>query len=84
MLPVLIAGFSAGTIHPLFFLVPATLSASLGFMLPIATPPNTIVYGTKMIRAKELSRAGLAVNIAGILGITLLAFLMYAVGYYDK
>ncbi len=78
MLPVLIAGFGTGTIHPLFFLVPAALAASLGFMLPIATPPNTIVYGTKMIQAKELSRAGLVVNLAGIGIITLLAALMHA------
>lgn len=84
MLPVLIAGFGAGTIHPLFFLVPAALSASLGFMLPIATPPNTIVYGTKMIRAKELSRAGLIVNLTGIAVITLLAFLLYQFGYYAE
>lgn len=82
MLPVLLAVFGAGTLHPLFFLVPAALSASLGFMLPIATPPNTIVYGTKMIRAKELSRAGLVVNLAGIGVITLIAFLLYQSGYY--
>lgn len=82
MLPVLIAGFGTGSTHPLFFLVPAALAASLGFMLPIATPPNTIVYGTKMIRAKELSRAGLAVNLAGIVIITLLAYLLSAMGYY--
>ncbi len=84
VLPVLIAGFGVGTIHPLFFLVPAALSASLGFMLPIATPPNTIVYGTKMIHAKELSRAGLVVNVAGIAVITLLAYLLYSFGYYTN
>lgn len=83
MLPVLIAGFGSGTIHPLFFLVPAALAASLGFMLPIATPPNTIVYGTKMIRAKELSRAGLVVNLAGIAIITLLAYIASAFGHYS-
>lgn len=84
MLPILIAGFGSGTLHPLFFLLPAALAASLGFMLPIATPPNTIVYGTKMIHAKELSRAGLVVNLAGIGVITLIAFLLYTFGYYKS
>jgi sodium-dependent dicarboxylate transporter 2/3/5 len=78
MLPVLIAGFGTGHIPPLFFLVPAALSASLGFMLPIATPPNTIVYGTRLITAKELSRAGLVVNLAGIALITAMAALHYS------
>ncbi len=77
MLPVLIAGFASGSSNPLLYLVPAAFAASLGFMLPIATPPNTIVYGTKQIRAKELMRAGLVVNLAGIAIITLMAALMY-------
>lgn len=84
MIPLLISGFAGGTINPLFILVPATLAASLGFMMPIATPPNTIVYGTKFIHAKELARAGLFVNVAGIAGITLLAYLLYTFGYYAK
>ncbi|HTF05599.1 MAG TPA: SLC13 family permease, partial [Bacteroidia bacterium] len=82
MIPILIATFGAGTIHPLFFLLPAAMAASLGFMLPIATPPNTIVYGTKFITTKELARAGLVVNISGIFAITLLASLLYYFGYY--
>lgn len=83
MIPLLISGFAGTAIHPLFILVPATLAASLGFMMPIATPPNTIAYGTKMIHAKDLAKAGLVVNIAGILGIMLVAYLLYAFGYYN-
>jgi sodium-dependent dicarboxylate transporter 2/3/5 len=84
MIPLLISGFSGSSINPLFILVPATLAASLGFMMPIATPPNTIVYGTKFIHTKELARAGLVVNIAGILAITLLSYILFAAGYYTK
>lgn len=84
MIPLLVSGFAGGELNPLFILVPATLAASLGFMMPIATPPNTIVYGTKFIHAKELARAGLFVNVAGILGLTLLAYLLYTFGYYSN
>lgn len=83
MIPLLISGFAGSAINPLFILVPATLASSLGFMMPIATPPNTIVYGTKFIHTRELARAGVLVNIAGILGITLLAYLLYTFGYYE-
>jgi solute carrier family 13 (sodium-dependent dicarboxylate transporter), member 2/3/5 len=84
MIPLLISGFAGSEVHPLFILVPATLAASLGFMMPIATPPNTIVYGTKHLHTKELARAGLVVNLAGILGITLFSYLLYTFGYYSR
>lgn len=84
MIPLLVSGFAGTEINVLFILVPATLAASLGFMLPVATPPNTIVYGTKMIPPRELARAGFVVNLAGIGGITLLAALLHFAGYYAK
>ena len=84
MIPLLISGFAGSDLNPLFILVSATLAASLGFMMPIATPPNTIVYGTKFIHTRELARAGLIVNVVGILGITLIAYLLYTFGYYTR
>jgi sodium-dependent dicarboxylate transporter 2/3/5 len=63
-------------IAPATLMIPATLAASLGFMLPVATAPNTIAYGTGFIRGREMNRAGLLVNIAGILLITLFSVLI--------
>ena len=48
-----------------------TLSASCAFMLPVATPPNAIVYGAGRFKIAVMSRAGLVLNFAGVLIISL-------------
>jgi sodium-dependent dicarboxylate transporter 2/3/5 len=60
--------------HPLLLAVPAALAASCAFMLPVATPPNAIVYGTGLIRIPEMARAGLALNFLFIGLITALTY----------
>lgn len=73
MLPVLIAIQQTMNVHPLTLMIPATLAASLGFMLPVATAPNTIVFGSKRLHVKDMLRAGLILDSAGILLITISA-----------
>jgi len=71
ILPVL-AGLSVATkIHPLLFMLPATLSASMAFMLPVATPPNAIIFGTNKLRVIDMVKTGIVMNIAGTIVITL-------------
>ncbi len=70
VLPVLGSLASVTGVHPLLLMVPATLAASCGFMLPVATPPNAIVFATRRIRASEMVRAGFAVDWIGIVVIT--------------
>ena len=77
MLPVLLAIQKTMDIHPLVLMVPATLAASLGFMLPVATAPNTIVFGTHRLRAKDMLKAGIILDIVGVLLIT---FIMIVLG----
>ena len=60
--------------HPWFEV--AVLAASSGFMLPVATAPNTIVYGTGLIRVKAMARSGMLLDIAAAIVITLLMFLV--------
>ena len=55
-------------------MIPATLAASCGFMLPVATPPNTIVFGSEKIKASEMMRSGFLVDLAGILIISAASF----------
>jgi sodium-dependent dicarboxylate transporter 2/3/5 len=55
-------------------LVPATLAASCAFMLPVATPPNAIVYGSGYISIPQMSRAGIWMNLSLILLVTGLAY----------
>jgi len=61
-------------VHPFMLMLPAVLAASSGFMLPVATAPNTIVYGTGYIRVRAMSRAGILLDLAAALVITLLMF----------
>jgi len=65
ILPILGMAAVAATVHPLFFMVPATLSASFAFMLPVATPPNAIVFGSGWVSVPQMSRAGFVLNLVG-------------------
>lgn len=75
MLPILISLQKEMQADPLLLLFPATLAASLGFMLPVATAPNTIVFGSRMLKTKDMMKAGFWVDLAGIVVITLLSLL---------
>ena len=55
-------------------MLPATLSASMAFMLPVATPPNAIIFGTNRIRMMDMARTGFILNIAGAFIITLATY----------
>ncbi len=71
ILPIL-AGLAVSIqINPLLFMLPATLAASLAFMLPVATPPNAIIFGTQMIEIKDMIRTGFLINIIAVLLVSL-------------
>ena len=73
-LPVL-AGLALSTeMNPLIFMLPATIAASLAFMLPVATPPNAIVFGTKRLKIIDMSKTGLVLNFIGIVIVTLATY----------
>jgi sodium-dependent dicarboxylate transporter 2/3/5 len=61
-------------INPLLLMIPATLSASMAFMLPVGTPPNTIVFASKRLRIIDMIKSGILLNISSILIITLLVY----------
>lgn len=75
-LPILAILHQTLHVEPLLLMIPATLAASLGFMLPVATAPNTIVFGSKLIPVKDMMRAGLLIDLIGILIIPLVSALM--------
>lgn len=63
-----IFGIAQGlNINPILLALPVTLSASIGFMFPIATPPNAIVFSSGYIRMRDMVRAGLVLNIVSII-----------------
>ncbi|NQU88681.1 MAG: anion permease, partial [Mariniphaga sp.] len=74
ILPILAGLATAIKINPLLLMIPATLAASLAFMLPVATPPNAIIFGTNKIRIKDMVKTGILLNIAGIIVATLVMY----------
>lgn len=62
--------------NPFFLVVPAAMAASCAFMLPVATPPNAIVYSSNMFTIPQMSRAGWWMNVSSILIVTMLAYLL--------
>ena len=75
-LPVVAALAIGISVDPLIFALPATLAASCAFMLPVATPPNGIVYGSGYIRIPEMVKAGFVLNIIGIVVLSILALII--------
>jgi sodium-dependent dicarboxylate transporter 2/3/5 len=74
-IPVMIALQKDLDVAPLMLMMPATFAASLGFMLPVATAANTIVFGTKEIHIKDMLRVGIVLDAIGILLITFMCYL---------
>nr|XP_057936410.1 Na(+)/citrate cotransporter [Doryrhamphus excisus] len=70
-LPILASMSQSIGMNPLYVMVPCTLSASFAFMLPVATPPNAIVFSYGYLKVSDMARTGIVMNIIGILCITL-------------
>ena len=62
--------------NPLLLMIPATLASSLAFMLPTATPPNAIIFGTSRIQISTMVRTGFFLNMIGILVVVLITWLL--------
>lgn len=73
LLPILAALAPGLGVHPYILIVPATMAASCAFMLPVATPPNAIVFGSGEIDMQEMARAGIWLNLIGIVLISAIA-----------
>jgi len=77
ILPILAAIAVATETHPLILMIPATLSASCAFMMPVATPPNAIIFGSGRLTVGEMARVGIVLNLVGAL---LIAGVVYTLG----
>jgi len=76
LLPVFASlALSSGS-NPMLLMIPATLASSLAFMLPTATPPNAIIFGTNRIRIATMVRTGFILNMLGILAVVIVTWLL--------
>ncbi len=69
---------------PLLFVVPTAIAASCAFMLPVATPPNAIIYGSGTITIPKMARAGIFLNILFVMLITLFTFTLVVLVFNIK
>ena len=63
-------------IDPLLLILPLTISASCAFMLPVATPPNSIVYASNLIPIQKMVRAGIFINASSILYVFIISYFL--------
>jgi solute carrier family 13 (sodium-dependent dicarboxylate transporter), member 2/3/5 len=74
LLPILAAVASALEVPAQLLLIPCALAASFAFMMPVATPPNAIVFGTGLVTIPQMCKAGLVLNVIGVALVTLMAY----------
>jgi len=76
LLPVLAVAAGPLGVSPSSLMVPATLAATCAFMLPVATPPNAVVFGSGYLTIPDMARAGFRMNVVSIFIITLACYFM--------
>lgn len=74
LLPVLASLAAAIGVHHYYLLVGATVAASCAFMLPVATPPNAVVFGSGYLKISDMVKKGIWMNIVSILILTLIIY----------
>jgi sodium-dependent dicarboxylate transporter 2/3/5 len=76
LIPIAVSLASSISIDPLLLMVPLTIATSFGFIMPVGTPPNAIVFGSKYVTAPKMAKAGFPLDIIGIIIVTVLTTVM--------
>jgi sodium-dependent dicarboxylate transporter 2/3/5 len=76
LMPILASAALGAGIDPGLLMVPAAMSASCAFMLPVATAPNAIVFGSGRVTVANMAREGIVLNFIGVAVITLMCYLL--------
>ena len=76
IVPVLEALAPGLGVHPYLLIFPAAMAASCAFMLPVATPPNAIVFASGQVTIPQMVKAGIWLNVLGVLLVTLVTVLL--------
>ena len=78
LMPILAPAAAAGGIDPALLMLPAAMAASYGFMMPVGTAPNAIVFGTGLVPMTSMAREGLVLNLIGAVVITVMCYWLIA------
>ncbi len=76
ILPIMASVSVSIGLNPLLLMITATLASSMAFMLPVATPPNTIVFASERLKIMDMAKSGIVLNITSILVISALVYLL--------
>lgn len=79
LLPALAPTALSMDVHPFLLMIGATIAASCAFMLPVATPPNAVVFGSGYLKISDMFRKGLIMNVISILLVTIYLYFMIPV-----
>lgn len=77
ILPILASISVQMNINPMILMIPATLAASFGFMLPVGTPPNAIVFGSERLHVIDMVKSGVLIDLLSVLVITFFAWFFF-------
>jgi solute carrier family 13 (sodium-dependent dicarboxylate transporter), member 2/3/5 len=61
---------------PLLLMVPITVDTSIGFIMPVATSPNAIVFSSEFVTTRKMARVGLPLDLIGIAGVTIMTVIL--------
>jgi sodium-dependent dicarboxylate transporter 2/3/5 len=81
LMPILREAAQQGGIAPIHMMLPAVLSVSCAFMLPVATAPNAIVFGTGKVSIRSMIRCGFVLNLVGVLVVLLVTLMTHALDW---
>jgi len=77
LLPILASLSVEMNVNPMMLMIPATLAASFGFMLPVGTPPNAIVFGSERLRVIDMVKSGVLIDLVSVLVITFFTWIFF-------
>lgn len=76
ILPIMASVSVALNLNPMLLMITVTLSASMAFMLPVATPPNTIIFASGRIKIYEMAKTGILLNLLGIVVVSVIVYFL--------
>ena len=76
ILPILASVSVAIGINPLLLMIAATLSASMAFMMPVGTPPNTIVFASKRLKISDMAKTGFSLKLVSVIIISVIVYIV--------